>query len=101
MDREFITFTLPDDSQEYRMTYDFNELCKAEEVTGLNLLEPLTGRGITARHTRALLYACLRTAHPIVTLDEAGGLLTRDRDLVLGKLAEALQFGQSAAEEAE
>ena len=61
----------------YRLTFDFNRVCDAEDVVGIHLLRALGGPS-SAREMRGLLYALLKTGHPEVTLEEAGSLFTSD-----------------------
>lgn len=84
-------FTLEDDPTEYRLLFDFNHLCEAESATKLNLMNALALGGVSAGQTRGLLFACLKTWHPVVELDEVGSLLTRDMPVVLEALSKALE----------
>src|SRR4051812_36771665 len=94
-----VVFHLEGDPQEYRLHFDFNQIVAAEELTGCNLLHALDRpAAMSAVQMRALLYACLRTAHQ-VELDEAGDLLTKDLATVTRKLGEVL--GASAEPEDE
>ena len=96
-----VTFTLEDDSQEYTLVYDFNQIADAEAVTGVNLLSAISDmRTMTAVQLRGLLYACLKTAHPTVLVTEAGDLLSRDSITVtkaLGKVLGAAEEEEEAA----
>lgn len=68
-----------DPQQSYKLTFDFNEICDAETATGFNLWAPLRNlSAMSAGQVRGLLFALLKTAHPQVTLKEAGALLTCD-----------------------
>lgn len=93
-----VTFTLENDPQVYSLQFDFNLLCDAEAETGLNLMHGFMGLGIDARVTRGVLYACLKTAHPAVTLKEAGDLLSKDRETVLEALGKAIKIPTVATE---
>lgn len=88
---EFVVFKLDGDEHEYRLAFDFNEICAAEVVAGCNLMSVLGGHAVDAAQTRGLLYACLKKGHPRVLLAEAGGLLTRDMTTTLGALNELLR----------
>lgn len=90
MEREFIVFKIADDPQEYKLCYDFNQLVDAEELTGCNLLAAFMGGGLNAKAFRALLYACLKTAHPHVLLSEAGDLMSKDRATVMAAVGKVL-----------
>lgn len=62
---------------EFRLTYDFNKVCEAEDAVGCHLLRALAGPA-SAKEMRGILYALLKTAHPETTLEEAGSLLSAD-----------------------
>lgn len=88
---EFTEFTIEGDPQVYKLAFDVNEICEAEMATGCNLLRPLGGlRYATAVDLRALTYAMLKPAHPLVLLKEAGDLLSRDIATVTAAITEAL-----------
>lgn len=72
--KKFKIIRLTDDPQEYRLFYDFNLICDAEQMTGENLNFTLYGGSVSTSQFRAVLFALLRTAHD-VTLKDAGGLL--------------------------
>jgi hypothetical protein len=97
------SFSIEGDPQVYTLTFDFNQICEAEKETGINLLKPLAGAGISATETRALLYALLKPAHPLVLLAEAGELLNKDLPTVLSELGAMLKAAQQeqAAEDPE
>lgn len=98
---EPITFTLGDEPQVYTLQFDFNALCDAEEVAGCNLMRAVIGGAeFTATKARALLFAFLKTAHPKVTLAEAGELFSKDQGVVLTALIKVLN-GVWRAEESE
>lgn len=62
----------------YTVRIDMNALAEFEEATGKKALTVLTqmGKGDPSiRDMRALLWACLVTAQPEITLAEAGDLL--------------------------
>lgn len=90
MKKRTVTFVLPGDEQVYTLVYDFNKLCDIETETGINALRFIGGE-VNATQTRAILYGCLKTAHPAVTLEEAGDLLGFDEDTVLGALTIVLK----------
>lgn len=85
-----VTFQIEGIAHPLVLQFDFNEVCKAEELTGLNLMSFLTGSGVNSQQTRGMLYACLKPANQSVTLAEAGSLLSVDRDTVLVALLQAL-----------
>lgn len=62
--------------QEYSLIFDFNAIARAEKETGLNLLEAFNPEGMTATQFRAMLYASLLKAHPDITLEAAGDLVS-------------------------
>jgi len=67
----------------YKLQFDFNALVRTETLTGLNLGSI---QNMTAGQTRALVYASLAKHHPKVTLEDAGGLLTRAKSEVMDAL---------------
>jgi len=80
----------PQDS--YRLTFDYNEICDAEVVTGLNLLWALRNLDATsAGQMRGLVYALLKSAHPEVLLSEAGALLAADSASVINAVRKVLK----------
>lgn len=88
---EFVTFKLADDPVEYKLLKDFNKICDAEAETGCNLMRAMLGALTNARELRALLFGCLKTAHPSVLLSEAGDLMDRpDWGVVLTALGKAM-----------
>lgn len=79
--------TLKIDGEEYRLGYDFNELCEAEGLTGCNLLAGMQGladTGVTASQLRGMLFAALRACpydgmpEPVALLKKCGGLIRAD-----------------------
>lgn len=92
-DHDFVKFTLEGDPQVYSLAYDFNAMCEAEEKTGVNILAVSEGSDVSARGTRALLFAFLLTGHPMVTKEEAGDLLSRDRSTVSAAIGTVLRLG--------
>jgi hypothetical protein len=92
------SFNIAGDPQTYTLTFDFNAICQAEQETGINLLKPLAGAGISATETRALLYALLKPAHPLVLLSEAGELLNKHLPTVLAEVGAMLQAAKQEEE---
>lgn len=91
LQKNTISFELEGDKQVYTLTYDFNQFVDAEAVTGCNLLRAIGNRGfISATEFRALLYALLKAAHPVVEVKEAGELMTRDTATVSHAVAMVL-----------
>ena len=76
-----VTFMLDGDPQPYTLTYDFNMIVKAEQKAGLNLMQGTMNGG--AGLIRGLLFAFLLKAHPNVTIEEAGDLLSKDTGRVM------------------
>lgn len=75
----------------FRLTFDFNELCDAETVTGFNLLSPLKNlAAMSAGQMRGIAFSLLKTAHPKITLKEAGDLLSKDGPAVTAAVYKAL-----------
>lgn len=80
----------------FRLTYDYNEICDAENLTGLNLLSAMRNLdAMSAGQMRAVLLALLKSAHPKTTLPEAGKLLSNDRESVIEALRKALKVKSS------
>lgn len=71
---EFVTLKLKGHS--YKLIYSFNALAEAESLTGLNMFQGLDLNAITAQQLRAMLWAALSVAHPQMTIEDAGNLLT-------------------------
>ena len=89
---------LPDDPQPYILTFDFNSICEAEQLTGLNLMKPLTGAGVTATETRGLLYAFLKPENLNLALSDVGGLLSRDIATVCHEVATFIREASGSEE---
>lgn len=64
------------DGKKYFLVFDFNAVVIAESLTGLNLLNALDLRNLSASSTRALLYAALLKVQPDLTLEAVGNLIT-------------------------
>jgi hypothetical protein len=65
--------------KEWRLCFDFNAIAAAEQLTGCNLLQGIGGalvHTMTVVQFRALFYAALIKAHPDITLEAAGALIT-------------------------
>lgn len=82
---EFIDLSI--DGHGYTLAYDFNEICKAETLAGVNLLEALQDlRSLTAGQLRGLFIAALETGEldafpgksPRQSLEAAGDLIRLD-----------------------
>ena len=85
------------DGKEYFLVFDFNSICVAEQMTGINLLTSLDFSNVDASKLRALLYASLIKLQPDITLDAAGELITlRSASKVTKALSDA--FTESHAE---
>jgi hypothetical protein len=82
--------TLHSEAGEFHLCFDANLVADVEAETGLNLLLPLLGR-MTISEFRALLCAFLRASQPLVTLKEAGSLLTRDFDVCSAAINEVFK----------
>ncbi len=95
-----VTFHLENDPIVYTLVYDFNELADAEAVAQTNLLQAVSSlQNMTAVQMRGLLYACLKTSHPLVLLKEAGDLLSKDSATVTRALG--LVMGATEEEQPE
>jgi hypothetical protein len=74
--------TLKIDGDEYRLGYDFNEICDTEALTGCNLLSALTNvGGASGSQLRGLLVAAIR-ACPYDGMPEAHVLLKKCGQLI-------------------
>jgi hypothetical protein len=60
----------------YRLVYDFENLCRAEEATGINLLFSVDWNHVEAKRIRALLWALLLKEHPDVKLEDLNRYMT-------------------------
>ena len=95
-----VSFKVAGEVFEYVLTYDFNALCEAEAETGVNLLQAMSDvRSMTAVQLRAMLYAGLKPANPLVLVKEAGELLTKDYAAVMEALIRL--FAVAEVEESE
>jgi hypothetical protein len=76
---------------DYKLCYSFNAIAKAEAETGLNMFQGLNLQALNAIQLRAMLWASLLTAHPDITLEEAGALIASPThcNLALSAIAEA------------
>lgn len=102
-DTKVVEFKIEGDTQKttcgvgiYRMEFDFNELVRAETLTGLNLMA-FHGGGMSANQTRAHVFAALAKHHPGATLEDSGELLTKAREDVMAALGEL--YGQPVPED--
>jgi hypothetical protein len=60
----------------YKLAFSFNAIALAEVHCGVNLLEGIENLlSLSAAQFRGLLYAALSTAHPKLTLQDAGNLI--------------------------
>lgn len=71
--------TLPDvtlilGGKERKLCFDFNAICVASKVTGINLLRSIVG-DLEPESLRGLLWAALLRDDPSLTLDQVGGLI--------------------------
>ncbi|MBZ5621458.1 MAG: hypothetical protein LAQ69_22440 [Acidobacteriia bacterium] len=90
---DVISLKFEGDPQEYRLEFDFNEVADAEPVAGCNLLAVMTRpQEMTAGQLRGLTYAALKKAHPVVTLKEAGWLITKHTAVVSDAVAAVYGF---------
>jgi hypothetical protein len=62
--------------EEYSLVFDFNAIATAEQVAKVNLLESFYFQNMTAAQFRGMFYAALRKAHPEISLQQAGDLIT-------------------------
>jgi len=90
--------------RERTLLLSFNALCKAEEITGMNLL---AGEVVfsSLRVLRALLWAGLLHEDPLLTVEEVGDLIEMGgeegvvgAEYVLGKIIEAYGVAMPDAE---
>lgn len=81
----------------YKMEFDFNELVRAEQMTGLNLMA--LSAGMSAGQTRAHVFAAMAKHHPKASLEDAGALLSGAKETVMDALGEL--YGESASRDGE
>lgn len=58
------------DGTTYRLVYDFENLCRVEQMTEINLLFGVDWNRVEALRIRALLWALLLKEHPDVKLED-------------------------------
>jgi hypothetical protein len=61
---------------DYVMEYDFNAICTAEELTGINMFGSFDFQRLSTVSFRAMLFATLLHNHPDMTLEQVGPLIT-------------------------
>ena len=85
----FVTLKLK--GKEWHLIYSFNALAVAEKATGLNMFQGLNLESLNIIQLRAMLWASLLKAHPELTLEDAGDLLSGpvDCNLALSAIGEA------------
>ena len=104
--------TLEIDGVKYSLAYDFNAICKIEELTGVNLLEALESlqNGLSASQLRGLFLAALEAGPeaafpgktPRESLETAGELIRLDTLLPITKaLSEAYNLSMASMEPVE
>lgn len=72
----------------YKLAFSFNAIALAEAHSGANLLAGIENlMSLSASQFRGLLYAAITTAHPKMTLQDTGNLITFT---TLGSLKDAL-----------
>ena len=59
-----------------KLIFDFNAICKLEEVTGRNALSGEMWSSMKAQDVRALLWGALLKDDPDLTVDQVGSLIT-------------------------
>lgn len=74
--------------KERRLVFDFNALCRLEELTGKNALSGETWSNLTARDVRALLWSAMLRDDPELKLEEVGELVNFKN---LSKVTQALE----------
>lgn len=62
----------------YFLAFSFNSICMAERATGLNLLHAIQVQSLNALEFRAVFFAALSVAHPSITLEKTGDMITFD-----------------------
>jgi hypothetical protein len=97
--------TLPDvdlilGGKTYKLCFDFNAICQAEKVAGVNLLTSVIGE-ITAQSLRGLLWASLLKDQPTITIDEVGALIRPTNIAVIRQAVVTAWFGSVPDEESE
>ena len=83
-----------------KLIFDFNAICKLEEVTGKNALSGETWSSLSATDVRALLWGALLRDDPSLELSDVGQLITFQN---LPVITEAIEkaFQASAVPEGE
>lgn len=90
------------DGETYKLAFDFNSIATAETLCGANLLQALDLKGLTANQYRGIFYASLMKAHPRMTLEGAGKLVTLPNlDPITEGLFAAWRLAMPAKEESE
>jgi hypothetical protein len=82
---------------EYKLLFDFQAVADAEEITGRSLITGLRQKDFEApgiKLVQALLYACLKVHHPLMTYELAKTLVTLK---TIGKIWSAVTDAWAAA----
>lgn len=58
------------------LIFDFNALCRLEELTGKNALNGETWSSLSAKDVRALLWSAMLREDPDLTIQEVGEMIT-------------------------
>lgn len=62
----------------YKLAFSYNAIAKAERVAGVNLMKALHLQDLDTNQFMATFFAALSVAHPKITLDQAGELISLD-----------------------
>lgn len=94
-----VSITLND--KEYVLEYDFNAICVAEELTGLNMFGSFDFQRLSTVSFRAMLFATLLHNHPEITLEECGSFIQgKTLAEITVKMVEAWHGSRPEVEEA-
>ena len=77
-----------------KLVFDFNAMCRLEEITGKNSLQGDTWENLSALDVRALLWGALLRDDKDITLEDVGGLINFSN---LSVVTEAIQKAFEAA----
>lgn len=97
--------TLPDvelvlRGQSFHLAFDFNAICHAEKLTGLNLLTAIV-TDISASQLRALLWSAILKDNSGFTIDEVGSWITAHNAPTIHKALVAAWFGSISKDDDE
>lgn len=81
---------------------DFNAIAAIEEKTGRNLLKKGGWDDMSTRDLRAVIWACLLTEDPALTIEQVGAMIHMgNMEYLTGKFGELLQAAKGTGGSAE